>query len=182
MKAEYLLIGEIIKPQGIRGEVKLRQDSQDADRYRKLDQVWLKQGGAYHPVRVISGRCNGGFAYLQLDGVTDRNAAEALRGTEVYVDRAHALQLPEGEYFICDLIGLKARTEGGEPVGTLTDVITSNPNCDVYVFDTPRGEMMMPALKRAIRSVDIESNVMILDSKGLKEVGCWEDEPAERDE
>ena len=182
MKNEYLEIGEIVRPQGVRGEVKLRQESQDESRYARLETVWLKQGDSYLPRRVRKGRASGGFAYLSLEGVDDRDAAEALRGVRVYVDRAHALKLPEGEHFICDLIGLKAVTEAGEEIGTLTEVIQTNPSCDVYAFSTPRGGMMMPALKRVILSVDVDAGTMVLSGPALQEVAVWEDEPAERDE
>ena len=182
MKTEYLLIGEVVRPQGIRGELKLRADSQDPSRYAALRTVWLREGERYVPRRVLSGRASGGFAYLRLEGVNDRNAAEAMRGQNIYVDRAHALKLPEGEHFICDLIGLKAVTEAGEEIGTLTEVIQTNPSCDVYAFRTPRGGMMMPALKRVILNVDVVAGTMVLSGPALQEVAVWEDEPAERDE
>ena len=54
--------------------------------------------------------------------------------------------------------------------------------CDVYVFSTPRGEMMIPALRRVVRSVDVEAGTIVLDEAALDEVAVWEDEPAERDE
>ena len=115
-------------------------------------------------------------------GVNDRDAAEALRGTEVYVDRKHAIQLGADENFVCELIGLKAVDENGEAIGTLRDVLKPNTVCDVYVFDTARGELMIPALKRVVRKVDVDAGVMTLDRAALNEVAVWEDEPAERDE
>ena len=119
---------------------------------------------------------------MQLEGVNDRDAAEALRGTEVYVDRKHAIKLGADENFVCELIGLKAVDENGEAIGTLRDVLKPNTVCDVYVFDTARGELMIPALKRVVRKVDVDAGVMTLDRAALDEVAVWEDEPAERDE
>ena len=55
------------------------------------------------------------------------------------------------------------------------DIITGSPSCDTYVFDTPRGEMMMPALRRVIRSVDVDAGVMVLDGEALGEVAFWQD-------
>ena len=72
--------------------------------------------------------------------------------------------------------------ENGEKIGKLRDVLKPNSVCDVYVFDTARGELMIPALKRVVRRVDLETGKMILDSQALGEVAVWEDEPAERDE
>ncbi|MGN0774071.1 MAG: ribosome maturation factor RimM [Candidatus Ventricola sp.] len=179
---EYLQIGEIVRPQGIRGEVKLRAMSSDPDRYARLESVYLLVKGQYVQHRVLKGRCAGGFAVLQLSGVKDRNEAETLRGVKVFVDREHAIELDEDENFVVDLIGLTAvDTKGGE-IGTLTDVLSPNSICDVYVFDTPRGEMMIPALKRVVVSVDLDEGKIVLDEAVLPEVAVWEDEPAERDE
>ena len=182
MQTEYLQIGEIVRPQGIRGEVKLRAMTIDPGRYARLETVYLLENGSYRAVRVLSGRAQQGFAYLKLDGVNDRNQAEALRGRGVFVDRAHAIELGEDENFVCDLIGLQAVDTKGAPLGTLRDVLTPNAVCDVYVFDTPRGELMIPALRRVVREVDLDAGRIVLDEAVLPEVAVWEDEPAERDE
>ena len=182
MQQEYLQIGEIVRPQGIRGEVKLRAMTEDMSRYARLESVFLKKGGRLEEKKVLKGRSYDGFAFLQLEGVNDRDAAEALRGTEVYVDRKHAIKLGADENFVCELIGLKAVDENGEAIGTLRDVLKPNTVCDVYVFDTARGELMIPALKRVVRKVDVDAGVMTLDRTALDEAAVWEDEPAERDE
>ena len=182
MQSEYLQIGEIVKPQGIRGEVKLRAMTSDMDRYARLETVYLKEGGKYVPHKVRKGRSYDGFAFLQLEGVNDHNQAELLRGTEVYVDREHAVELDEDENFICDLEGLEAYDTQGNHIGTLREVLTPNQICDVYVFDTPRGEMMIPALRRVVKEVDLDEEKIILDESVLPEVAVWEDEPAERDD
>lgn len=182
MQQEYLQIGEIVRPQGIRGEVKLRAMTEDMSRYARLESVFLKKDGRLEEKKVLKGRSYDGFAFLQLEGVNDRDAAEALRGTEVYVDRKHAIKLGADENFVCELIGLKAVDENGEAIGTLRDVLKPNTVCDVYVFDTARGELMIPALKRVVRKEIGYAGVMTLDRAALNEVAVWEDEPAERDE
>lgn len=182
MQSEYLQIGEIVKPQGIRGEVKLRAMTSDMSRYARLETVYLKEGKNYVPRKVLKGRSYDGFAFLQLEGVSDRNQAEMLRGREVYVDREHAVELDEDENFICDLEGLEAYDTQGNYIGTLREVLTPNQVCDVYLFDTDRGEMMIPALKRVVKEVDLDAGRIILDENVMPEVAVWEDEPAERDE
>ena len=179
---EYLQIGEIVKPQGIRGEVKLRAMTSDMTRYARLETVYLKEGAQYVARKVIKGRSYDGFAFLTLEGVKDRDAAEALRGYAVYVDREHAIELDDDENFVCDLIGLTAVNTRGEEIGELVDVLSPNQICDVYVFDTPRGEMMIPALRRVVVEVDLDEEKIVLDENVLPEVAVWEDEPAERDE
>ena len=123
MQQEYLQIGEIVRPQGIRGEVKLRAMTEDMSRYARLESVFLKKNGQMEEKKVLKGRSYDGFAFLQLEGVNDRDAAEALRGAEVYVDRRHAIKLGADENFVCELIGLRAVDETGETIGTLRDVL-----------------------------------------------------------
>ena len=79
MQQEYLQIGEIVRPQGIRGEVKLRAMTEDMSRYARLESVFLKKNGQMEEKKVLKGRSYDGFAFLQLEGVNDRDAAEALR-------------------------------------------------------------------------------------------------------
>ena len=167
----------------VRGEnLTLRAMTEDMSRYARLESVFLKKTGQMEEKKVLKGRSYDGFAFLQLEGVNDRDAAEALRGAEVYVDRRHAIKLGADENFVCELIGLRAVDETGETIGTLRDVLKPNAVCDVYVFNTPRGELMIPALKRVVKTVDVDAGVMTLDSAALAEVAVWEDEPAERDE
>ena len=179
---ENLQMGEILRPQGIKGEVKLRAMSSDPERYARLESVYLLKKGEYVEYKVKKGRCNDGFAVLMLEGIKDRNEAETLRGIKVFVDREHAIDLDEDENFVVDLIGLTAVDTQGNEIGELVDVLSPNQICDVYVFDTPRGEMMIPALRRVIVEVDLDEEKIVLDENVLPEVAVWEDEPAERDE
>lgn len=182
MQTEYLQIGEIVKPQGIRGEVKLKAMTSDLTRYARLEYVFLLRRGEYVKTKVLKGRTYDGFAFLKLEGVDDRNEAELMRGVKVFVDREHAIELDEDENFVCDLIGLTAVDTQGNTIGTLRDVLTPNAVCDVYAFDTPRGDMMIPALRRVVKEVDLDAGTITLDENVLPEVAVWEDEPAERDE
>ena len=180
MASDYIRLGEIVKPQGIRGEVKVHTGG-DAQRLAQLDTVYLEEGVGHAPRRVLKGRAGGGFAFLLLEGVDDRNAAEALRGRAVYARREDA-QLGEDENFVSDLIGLSAVDTQGNALGTLRDVLKPNAVCDVYVFDTPRGELMIPALRRVVAEVDVDGGRIVLDERVLPEVAVWEDEASERDD
>lgn len=80
MQQEYLQIGEIVRPQGIRGEVKLRAMTEDMSRYARLESVFLKKGGRLEEKKVLKGRSYDGFAFLQLEGVNDRDAAKRCAG------------------------------------------------------------------------------------------------------
>lgn len=173
MQKPYLLLGTIVKPQGVRGEVKLHAETDDPDRLATVTTLYTKTGETYTPLQVLGARVTGGDVYLTLSGVDDRDAAETLRGQAVYIDRAHARPLAENEAYIADMLGMRAEDSQGRPVGTLSDVL-QNGGTDVLVFQTPRGPMMAPFLKRLVRSLDTRAGVMVLDSQVLPEVAVYE--------
>jgi len=168
---DYLLIGTVVKPQGLKGEVKLRHETGDVSRFLSLKTAWMKRGEGYAEIRVLSARVSGADVYLTLEGVSDRDAAEKLRGTQLYVDRAHARRLSDGEVFIADLIGLPAFDTRGNEIGKLTDVLQPG-GTDVLVFQTPEGPLMAPHLKKLVKEVTRER--IVLDEAVLPEVGVYE--------
>ena len=173
---EPLLLGSIVKPQGLSGEVKLHHETGDVSRFLTLQSAMLKHKGELTPVRVLSARFSGEDVYLTLDNVCDRDAAEALRGAELYISREHARQLPKGEVFIADLIGLKAVDTQGREIGTLTDVLQPG-GADVLVFQTPDGPMMAPHLKKLVK--DVSKERIVLDEAVLPEVSVYENRRAD---
>lgn len=174
MLSSYLSIGEILKPQGVKGEVKLRPITCDPGRFDELDGAFLLREGQYVPVRLRTVRADADAVYLKIEGVNDRDQAEKLRGEYLYVDRAHAVRLPEDAEFVCDLIGCAARDDAGRELGTLTEVLQPGGN-DVYVFRGPLGELLVPALKSVILKVDVREKTMLLSAARLAEVAVFED-------
>ena len=175
MLTEYLLIGEVLRPQGVKGLVKVRPDTDDPERFYELNQVYLKSGEEYSPIPVADVSVREDGVYLRLNDIQDRNEAEKQRGWLLYIDRAHARKLRENETFICDLIGCRVMDSKGTELGKVTDVLQPGGN-DVYVIKTPRGEMLLPALKHVIPSVDVEKGIITVDEKRLPEVAVcdWE--------
>ncbi len=174
MRQAYLLLGEVVRPQGIRGEVKLKHYTDDPERFFELETVYHREGAEYVPMKVTGARVQKDDVYLTLEGVDDRNAAEKLRGLKLWVDRAHARELGEDEVFIADILGAKAYDTKGTEVGTLREVLTPG-GADVFVFDTPKGTLMVPALKTVLITLDAENGRIILDENRLSEVALYED-------
>jgi len=168
---EPLLLGSIVKPQGLSGEVKLHHETGDVSRFLALQGAMLKLHGEFMPIHVLSARLSGEDVYLTLEGVCDHAAAEKLRGAELYVNREHARPLSKGEVFLVDLIGLKAVDTQGREIGTLTDVLQPG-GTDVLVFQTPEGPMMAPHLKKLVK--EIAKDRIVLDEAVLPEVSVYE--------
>ena len=174
MKQQYLLMGEIDRPQGIRGEVKVRQYTDDPERFYDLDVVFLKRGESYDEVNVEDARVQGDDVYLKLEGIDDRNEAEKLRNIQLWVDRENAVELGEDEVFIADILGAKAFDTKGNPVGVLKDVLTPG-GVDVFVLKTPKGTLMFPALKEVLLEMNADEGKLVLDENRLEEVALYED-------
>ncbi len=173
---EYLAVGEILKPQGVRGELKLKPLTNDVSRFGDLDEAYLEADGAYRKIHVRLVRCDDSAVYIRMDGVEDRNAAEALRGRLIYVDRAHAVTLGEDENFIVDLIGLAGVDSEGNSLGVLTEVMQPGGN-DVYVFTDreKKRETLVPALKSVVLNTDLAGGKMYLDARRLAETAVTND-------
>lgn len=174
MKQQYLLLGEIVRPQGIRGEVKVKHYTDDPERFFELEDVFLKRGDKYDPAVVTGARVNGDDVFLMIEGVNDRNEAEKLRGLQLWVDRDNAVELGEDEVFIADILGAKAYDTKGNEIGVLQDVLTPG-GVDVFVFKTKKGTLMTPALKEVLLVMDAEEGRIVLDEQKLEEVGLYED-------
>ena len=175
MLSEYLMIGQITKPQGVRGEVKVRPCTCDAGRFEGLETVYVERDGGYAPMRIRVNRLSDDAVYMNVEGVSDRDAAEKLRGTALYIDRAHAVELDEDTNFLTDLYGLRGVVDDGRDLGKLADVMQPGGN-DVYVFKGPLGEVLVPALKSVVLAVDLEKGEMRLCGRRLDEVAVFDED------
>ena len=181
MLSPYLLIGEILKPQGLNGQVKLRPLTDDPRRFSALDHAYFCEHGEYRRVTADAPAVRGEFAFLRLDGASSREDAEKQRGQKIYIDRDSAAVLNADANFIEDLIGCAVVGTDGSAIGKLTDIMQPGAN-DVYVIQTPRGELLLPALKAVVPSVDAEARVILVDADRLPAFAVWQDEKAERDD
>ncbi len=169
MLEEYLIVGEVARPQGLHGELKIKPYTDDPDRFFALKKVRIgEQTRQLHTLRVRDG-----FVFARLEGVYSREAAEAVRGALLYIEREDAVPLDADTEFICDLIGCEAVDTDGRARGRLVEVLQPG-GVDVYVFDGPDGRMMIPAVKKVILSVDVRAKTMLLDTQGLSETAVFD--------
>lgn len=157
---EYLQVGVITNTHGIRGEVKVFPTTDDPARFRKLKQVFLDTGKGYLNLEIEQVKFFKQFVILKFKGFDNINDIEKYRQKSLLVDREHAVKLKRNEYFIADLIGLSVDTDEERHLGTLTDVIQTGAN-DVYVVEMEDGkEVLIPAIRECILSVDLEERRM----------------------
>lgn len=159
-----LVIGKILKPQGIRGEVKVLPYTDGAEVFCELKRVFI-DGEEY---KILNARVGEGLAYLALRGVPDRNAAELLRDKELTLPREEAPEPEEGSYYIADLLESEIVTDTGKVLGTLKDIRQAA--TDIYTLQTENGEVLFPAAKGVVLSIDIQNKKMTVSEKRFKEV------------
>jgi len=163
---ELLEIGKIVGTHGVRGELRVEPWCDNPAFLAGFTSVYISG----QPQKVLSARPHKSLVLMILEGVDTVEAAQALRGTVLHIDRT-GVELPEGRYFIQDLIGLSVRhrrtaagdgTCGcgtGEHIGTLYDVLTA-PAHDVYVVRGEDGDRMIPVVPEFVKEIDMTAGVI----------------------
>ena len=152
-KSKFLEAGEIVGTHGVRGEVKILPWTDSAEVLCGFKTLYINE----KPYAVRSSFVHKGCVIAALEGIGDVNAAMALKGKTVCFARADA-PLPEGSFFLADLMGARVVTEDGALVGELVDII-ENPTQNVYVV---RGETehLIPAVPEFILNTDVDNGVV----------------------
>jgi 16S rRNA processing protein RimM len=166
-----IAVAKIVKPQGIKGEVKLKFLGNDPSELLDLEEVYLSEKSD-ESIKVLKAWRHKDGVFMALNGVTTRNEAEELRGTTLFID-AEDIEPPEGEYYITDLIGCDIVLEGGEVLGKLQNILQHGA-ADIYEVKGARN-FMMPALKKVIVTTDIDDKVITVNKEALAEVVVYED-------
>ncbi|HIQ96731.1 MAG TPA: 16S rRNA processing protein RimM [Candidatus Limivivens merdigallinarum] len=167
----FFKVGVITSPHGIRGEVKVFPTTDDPARFKKLKEVFLDTGKERIVLHIAQVKLFKQFVILKFREYDSINEVENFRKKELWISRSQAVPLQKDEYFIADLIGISVELEDGRMLGVLKDVIQTGAN-DVYVVECTDGrEVMIPAIKDCILSVDVEEGRMVVHLlKGLMEL------------
>jgi 16S rRNA processing protein RimM len=164
----WIAVAEVARPHGVRGELRVRVYSGDPALLLRRPPIRLRASdGEITAVRIRNARPADKALLIDLEGVGDRNAAEALRGAEILVERTEFAPLDEGEFYACDIEGARAELTTGEPIGTVTGLGTY-PTCDVLLIDREGNRLEVPLLPQFVESVDTDAKIVrILTLDGL---------------
>lgn len=154
----YLVVGQVVKPHGVRGEVAVEIMTDFPRRFALLDKVYL-EGKAF---ALENFRLHKGRALLKLAGCDDRRAAEDLRGKLVQIPVGEAMPLGKDEYYVHQIMGLKVWTTEGELLGQVSEVL-STPANDVYVVWGEGQEMLIPAIEDVVVKVDLAERKLVVE-------------------
>ena len=165
VKTEYLIIGKIVKPFGLKGEVKVSPITDSALRFKDLRYVFLQSGSGFDRVDVSSTRPANNFVLLKFNGLDSRDAVEKLRGEYLYVDRKNAVELEGSSYYYCDLLDCKVITLEGMLLGIVYDIQNAG-SCDVYFVrnqNEDQKEVLIPAISQVVKSIDVDNKEITVD-------------------
>ena len=152
-KKQYIEAGRIVHTHGVAGEVKIEVWLDSPQFLKSFKRCFIDR----REVKLLSARVHKGFLIVKLEGVEDVNAAMALKGRTVFIDRADA-RLPKGAFFLQDIIGASVVDESGSEIGKLVDVMET-PASNVYVVKGER-EHLIPAVPEFILSTDADNGII----------------------
>ncbi len=160
---DLIEIGQIVNTHGIRGEIKLNPWTDDLYNIEELDVLYFENGTE---LLIERSRVHKNTVIIKLKGIDNINDAEKLKGKILFTEKT---PLPEGRYYIKDLIGLTA-VENEEEIGTLTDVFNTGAN-DIYEIKTKIGKTLyLPVIDGVIGDVDLENNkIYVTIPEGLED-------------
>lgn len=156
---DLLVLGEIVKTRGLRGCLKVLTQMGTQNIIADLKSVYLEDilgQRESHDIRSLT--TSGKFVFLELEDITDKDKAQALVGYKVLVPADKLKDLPNGEYYWRDIIGLGVYDEQGKYLGRIESIFETGSN-DVYVCLGER-EILLPAIGDVVRLIDIEKKIM----------------------
>jgi 16S rRNA processing protein RimM len=160
--ADFVLIGLLRRAHGLGGEICVEPVSDLIERFDGLERALISQGDEIKEVGIESVRWKGNLALIKFEGIGDRTAARALSGAMLGVRRQDVFPVPEGTFYVFELIGCEVRNREGRRVGVVNDVLKMPAN-DVYVLDTGTGEALIPAISDVVKEVDLEKRIIIIE-------------------
>ncbi len=165
-------VGRVIRPQGRRGEVRLKPLTDDPARLRDLAACYLvpPEAGERHAVEAVW--FQGGVPVMKLEGVETLDEAEALVGRLVSIPRAAARPLPPERFYAFDLVGCAVRHHDGTPLGHVEDVLAGEAH-DLWVLRAGERECLVPAVAAIVEQVDLMARIVVIrPPEGLLELGA----------
>jgi 16S rRNA processing protein RimM len=157
---EFLVVGRIVRPHGIRGVLIIEPQSKFITDIRSGMELYI--GPNREIVKVQHFSPHRKRYLLTLENLSSRDDAEMHRDKLVYLRFEDTEPIPEGEFYDWQLLGLDVLTEDGEILGSLEEIIVTGAN-DVYLVRAGSGqEILLPAIESVIKTVDLESNAMIV--------------------
>ena len=164
----YFEVGQIVNTFGIKGFVKVKPFTDEITRFEELKKVYIVKKNEIQEVEIEEVNYQKNMVLLKLKGIDDLTEAEKYKGLFLKIDRKNAKKLPEGTYFIADLLGLEVYTDEGLLLGKVDDIFSTKSN-DVYVIKNELGvNKLLTGTDEVIKNIDLDNKKIIVNLiKGL---------------
>jgi 16S rRNA processing protein RimM len=160
---KYLELGQIVNVKGLKGEVKVNSFTDDNTKFERIPKVFIKKKETLKEYEIEKVGYNKNQVIIKFKNVDTVEEAETLRNSYIVVDREIFGELPEGVYYIADLIGLDVYTESNEYLGKVDDIFSTGSN-DVYVVKDDMGKQkLLPGIDDVLKKIDIQSGKIIVN-------------------
>ncbi len=163
MNNTMVCVGKILKPHGIKGEIKVLPLTDNIiERFKSGNSLYIKNRTGNYDVYYIQSYKNfKQFLLLKFIELNNINEIENLTNTYIYISEDDLLSLQEGSYYIYQIIGFKVYEENGEYLGEIKEVLETGSN-DVYIVKNNNKEILIPALKKVVKNVKFKEKIMIV--------------------
>lgn len=154
-------VGTITGAHGVRGEVKIKSFTEEPRAIARYGEVSDRTGARKFAIRARG--VVRGMVVAMLSGVEDRNAAEALKGLELYVPRARFPRAKREEWYVADLVGLDAEDGAGRKLGRVVTVDNYGAGDVIEIRRDDGAALVLPFTRRAVPVVDIDARRIVID-------------------
>jgi 16S rRNA processing protein RimM len=162
MPEDFISIGKIVNTHGHRGEVRVLPLTDFPERFIETDRVQVSTAAGRITLAIENARPHQKFFVVKFKEVQDMNAALALKGGLLQITRDELMELPEGTFYIFDIVGLSVYDSAGAFLGKVSDIIKTGAN-DVYVVETGSKPILVPALKQVVKEINLAGQRMVVE-------------------
>ncbi|MGB2799218.1 MAG: ribosome maturation factor RimM [Dehalococcoidia bacterium] len=158
MDSDSIVVGRVVAPWGVKGELKVEVITDFPDRFSPEEQVYIDGS----PVTIEMSRWHKGMVILKLANIDSVEAVEKIRGQFIEVPQGQVRSLSENEYYQFQVVGLEVWTTNGEFLGRITQILPTGNN-DVYVVRSEDREVLIPAIDDVVKSVELEQGRIVIE-------------------
>jgi 16S rRNA processing protein RimM len=155
-----MVVGQVARAFGVHGEMRIESRTDFPERFELLDRIYL--GPDRLPYTIEKARRSGENVFLKLEGVDSPEKVRELGRPEIAIPRSQAMPLPEGHFYLDDLVGMEVSVPEGGTIGQVSDVVRTGSN-DVCVVNGGRASILIPLIRDAIRHIDVQGGRLVVE-------------------
>ncbi|MDR2136984.1 MAG: ribosome maturation factor RimM [Synergistaceae bacterium] len=162
---DKITIGYVSSAHGVKGEVKVVPLTDFPERFQKMDTLDLYAGGVFvRTLRVTRMRKDASKnEFIVASDISDRDEARKCAGMSILIDRQDRVPLPEGSFWVDDLLGLSVENEKGEVLGVVANLLSSGGN-EIYEIEDEKGKFhYIPAVENFVKNIDLDAGKIVVE-------------------